>query len=72
MARRLDLLNEEIAREVQHGGVAFLMTTRIRGRVALRMSIASQRTLDEDVDATFEAVAAAGRRLAHAMEKEKR
>ena len=31
------------------------------------MSIASQRTLEEDVDVTFEAVAAAGRRLAPAM-----
>jgi hypothetical protein len=38
------------------------MTTRIRGRVALRMSICSQRTQAEDVDTTFEAIAAAGRR----------
>ncbi len=72
VALRLDLLNEEIAREVQASGLAFLMTTRIHGRVALRMSIASQRTLDEDVDSTFEAVAAAGRRLAHGMAKEMR
>jgi aromatic-L-amino-acid decarboxylase len=63
VARHLDLLNEEIAREVQASGVAFLMTTRIRGRVALRMSIASQRTLAEDVDATWEAIATAGHRL---------
>jgi len=70
VALRLDLLNEEIAREVQASGLAFLMTTRIHGRVALRMSIASQRTLAEDVDSTFAAVAAAGRRLAQAMAKE--
>jgi hypothetical protein len=40
------------------------MTTRIHGRVALRLSICSQRTRAEDVEATFEAMARAGRRLA--------
>jgi hypothetical protein len=40
------------------------MTTRIRGRVALRMSICSHRTLERDVEATFEALASLGRRLA--------
>jgi hypothetical protein len=39
------------------------MTTRIRGRVAIRMSICSHRTLEEDVDATFEAIARWGRLL---------
>lgn len=63
IARQIDVLNEEIARAVQQGGLAFLMTTRIRGRVALRMSIASQRTLAGDIDATWEAIAAAGHRL---------
>jgi glutamate/tyrosine decarboxylase-like PLP-dependent enzyme len=63
VARLVDRLNEEIAGSIQRGGLALLMTTRIRGRVALRMSICSQRTLAEDVDTTFEAIAAAGRRL---------
>ena len=61
--KRVDRLNEEIAGSIQKSGLALLMTTRIRGRVALRMSICSQRTLAEDVDTTFEAIAAAGRRL---------
>jgi aromatic-L-amino-acid/L-tryptophan decarboxylase len=63
VAGLVDRLNEEIAGSIQKSGLALLMTTRIRGRVALRMSICSQRTLAEDVDTTFEAIAAAGRRL---------
>jgi glutamate/tyrosine decarboxylase-like PLP-dependent enzyme len=61
----LDRLNEEIAETVQRSGLAFVMTSRVRGRVVLRMSICSHRTLDEDVDATFEAIAHAGRLLGH-------
>jgi glutamate/tyrosine decarboxylase-like PLP-dependent enzyme len=63
VAQLVDQLNEDIAGSIRKSGLALLMTTHIRGRVALRMSICSQRTLAEDVDATFEAIAAAGRRL---------
>jgi glutamate/tyrosine decarboxylase-like PLP-dependent enzyme len=63
VAALVDRLNEEIAASIQESGLALLMTTRVRGRVALRMSICSHRTLDQDVDATFEAIATAGRRL---------
>jgi glutamate/tyrosine decarboxylase-like PLP-dependent enzyme len=64
LEQRLDRLNEEIAEAVTRSGLALLMTTRIRGRVALRMSICSHRTRERDVDATFEALAGTGRRLA--------
>jgi hypothetical protein len=40
------------------------VTTRIRGKVALQMSISSHRTELDDIDATFEAVASIGRTLA--------
>ena len=60
----LDELNQAIADAVTRSGFAFVMTTRIRGRVALRLSICSQRTLEDDVDRTFEAIAREGRRLA--------
>jgi glutamate/tyrosine decarboxylase-like PLP-dependent enzyme len=56
----LDRLNEEIAEAVRRSGLAMVMTSRVRGRVVLRMSICSHRTLEEDVDATFEAIAVAG------------
>jgi glutamate/tyrosine decarboxylase-like PLP-dependent enzyme len=59
----LDRLNEEIVEAVQRSGLALLMTTRIRGRVVIRMSVCSHRTLAEDIDATFEAVARWGRLL---------
>lgn len=59
----LDQLNQHIADSIQRSGLAFLMTTRIHGRVALRMSICSQRTFTADIDATFDAIARVGRRM---------
>jgi aromatic-L-amino-acid decarboxylase len=64
MAEALDELNQGIADAIQRSGFALLMTTRVRGRVALRLSICSHRTLEDDVDRTFEAIAREGRRLA--------
>lgn len=60
---QLDRLNQEIVDEIQRSGLAMIMTTRIRGRVAIRMSICSQRTMKEDIETTFEAIAHWGRRL---------
>ncbi len=54
---QLDRLNQEIVEAIQRSGLALVMTTRIRGRVAIRLSICSHRTLEEDVEATFEAIA---------------
>ena len=61
----LDRLNQGIVAAIQRSGLALIMTTRIRGRVAIRMSICSQRTLEEDIDATFESIARWGRLLYH-------
>ena len=60
---RLDRLNQEIVEAIRRSGSALVMPTRIRGRVAIRMSICSHGTLEEDVDATFEAIARWGRLL---------
>jgi aromatic-L-amino-acid/L-tryptophan decarboxylase len=60
---RLDRLNQEIVEAIQRSGLAMVMTTRIRNRVAIRMSICSHRTLEEDIDATFEAIVRWGRQL---------
>jgi glutamate/tyrosine decarboxylase-like PLP-dependent enzyme len=68
MQERLDQLNQEIAEAVQKSGVAIVMTSRIRGRVVLRMSICSQRTEREDIQETFDALAQAGRELASLIE----
>jgi aromatic-L-amino-acid/L-tryptophan decarboxylase len=60
----LDALNQAVADAIVRSGLAFVMTTRIHGRVALRLSICSHRTLEDDIDQTFEAIAREGRRLA--------
>ena len=60
---QLDRLNQEIVDEIQRSGLAMIMTTRIRGRVAIRMSICSQRTMNEDIESTFEAISHWGRLL---------
>ena len=65
---RLDQLNQEIAEAVQKSGVALVMTSRIRGRVVLRMSICSQRTEQDDIERTFDALAKAGHKLALSLE----
>jgi hypothetical protein len=59
----LDGLNQGIVEAVERGGLALVMMTRIRGRVAIRMSGCSHRTQEEDIDATFEALARWGRLL---------
>ena len=60
---RLDRLNQRIADEIQARGIAFIMTTKIRGRTVLRMSICSHRTTPADIDAVFDALARIGREL---------
>lgn len=65
--RAIDRLNQAIADDIQHSGLALLMTTRIHDRTALRMSICSHRTTRADITRTFEAIAEAGRRLAPAF-----
>jgi aromatic-L-amino-acid/L-tryptophan decarboxylase len=64
LADLLDQLNQQIADTIQASGLALVMTTRIHGRVTLRLSICSHRTLKADIDMTFEAILDAGRRLA--------
>jgi glutamate/tyrosine decarboxylase-like PLP-dependent enzyme len=59
----LDVLNEEIVQAVQRNGFAAVVTIRIQGRAAIRASFCSDRTLVEEVDATFEAIARWGRLL---------
>jgi glutamate/tyrosine decarboxylase-like PLP-dependent enzyme len=50
---RLDLVNQKMADTITASGFAFIMTTRIRGRVVLRLSICSHRTRLEDIEEVF-------------------
>lgn len=55
-AAGLDSLNEEIVAEVQESGVAAPSTTRIRGRLAIRVNITNHRTRFSDIDILLDAV----------------
>lgn len=56
----LDRLNQQIAEDVQRSGLASVMTTRIRGRTVLRLSICSHRTTERDIERVLEALALLG------------
>ena len=59
----VDALNEEIVQKVQRNGFGAVVTIRVQGRAAIRVSFCSGRTLVEEVDATFDAIAHWGRLL---------
>lgn len=50
---QLDILNQQLTDEIQLSGVAFFMTTKIRNRIVLRLSVCSHRTTLEDIDIVF-------------------
>lgn len=60
--RLLDDLNQQIVAAVQRTGLASLLTTRICGRIAMRMPDCSA-TSTAEIDTTFEAIARWGRLL---------
>jgi aromatic-L-amino-acid decarboxylase len=62
-AEYLDRLNQQIADQLQLSGEAFVMTSRIRGRLYLRLSICSHRTRLEDMDRVLSAVRSLGAQL---------
>ena len=59
----LDHLNQRIVDEVVQSGLAFLTTTTIRGRCALRMSICNHRTTTTHIETVFDGLAETGARV---------
>jgi len=53
----LDRLNEEIVDRAQSECFAPVTMVHVLGRVAIRISIYGDRTVREDIDATFDAIA---------------
>jgi glutamate/tyrosine decarboxylase-like PLP-dependent enzyme len=51
-----DALNARIVVELQERGIAVPSTTRIGGRLAIRMNVMNHRTTQADLDATLDAV----------------
>ena len=60
-ADALDTLNADIVADVQESGVAAPSTTRIHGRLAIRVNITNHRTRRLDLDALVDAVVSRGR-----------
>jgi aromatic-L-amino-acid decarboxylase len=58
----LDALNEAIVEDVQEAGIAAPSTTRLRGRLAIRVNITNHRTRRDDLDLLLRSVIEAGRR----------
>lgn len=57
---KLDLLNQQLVDEIQRSGEAFITTSKLKGRVVIRMSICSHRTTLADMDDVFDKLTALG------------
>lgn len=53
LKENLDILNQEICDEIQTSGKAFIMTSKIKGDIVIRMSVCSHRTIIGDIDEVF-------------------
>ena len=65
-AATLDRLNQEITDAIRASGLAFVMTSQLRGRTVLRLSVCSHRTTLGDIERVFDAL----RRLGHRLDRE--
>jgi glutamate/tyrosine decarboxylase-like PLP-dependent enzyme len=59
----IDALQQAIAEELFHSGLAFLSTTRLNGHSTLRLCFVNARTTAEDVEKVVRALAEIGARL---------
>lgn len=59
----LDKINQEIVDEIMASGFAFIMTSKVKGRIVIRLSICSHRTTLEDIEKVFVRLQETGRRL---------
>ena len=62
-AAQLDNLNETIVAELQERGIAAPSTTRIAGRLAIRVNITNHRTRDADIETLLTELSAIGTEL---------
>lgn len=59
----LDLLNQKICDEILSSGFAFIMTSKVKGHIVIRLSICSHRTTLKDMGEVFNRLGEIGRRL---------
>ncbi len=63
LQEHLDTLNQQMVDQIQLSGLAFIMTSRLRNRVVIRMSVCSHRTTLEDIDMVFSKLGEIGESL---------
>lgn len=51
--RYLDIMNQKITDAIMASGFAFIMTSKIRGHIVIRLSICSHRTRLEDIEEVY-------------------
>jgi aromatic-L-amino-acid/L-tryptophan decarboxylase len=68
----LDDLNAEVVQDLHESGIAAPSTTRVRGRLAVRVNITNHRSRRADFDILLSAVVAAGRKRAGCADKRPR
>lgn len=61
--QQLDMLNQQMVDEIQLSGTAFIMSSRMRGRVVIRLSVCSHRTTPGDIDVVFSKLKEIGERI---------
>ncbi len=66
----LDELTQRIVDDVVRSGLAFLTTTTIHDRRALRLSICNHRTTEEDIETVFDELAKTGARIDEAWRQQ--
>jgi glutamate/tyrosine decarboxylase-like PLP-dependent enzyme len=59
----LDKMNQRITDEIMATGFAFIMTSKVRGHVVIRLSICSHRTTLPDIEQVFQRLQQIGARL---------
>lgn len=64
-AEYLDRLNQKVTDAIRASGLAFVMTSQLRGRTVLRLAICSHRTTLDDMDLVFDEL----RRLGHLIDQ---
>ena len=65
----LDILNQSICDEIQASGKAFIMTSKLKGDVVIRLSVCSHRTTTSDIDEVFGALKAIGQSVASRLQE---
>jgi len=61
----LDRLNQNITDEITASGFAFIMTSKVKGHIVIRLSICSHRTTLQDMERVFERLQNIGSRIYH-------